>query len=92
MAMQAEIWLHNRCFFQSMLNRFEINIFDMPCKINLIPNLMFPEIPLPNPLYTFAVKKNVAPFAWRASHRQVCDIALFSRYAILNCWVFEKPH
>ena len=40
-----------------------MNIFDMLCKINLIPNLMFPETPLPNPLFTFAVKKNVAPFA-----------------------------
>ena len=62
-AMKAGIWPLNRCFYQSMLNRIEMNIFDMLCKINLIPNLMFPETPLPNPLFTFAVKKKVAPFA-----------------------------
>ncbi len=60
----------------------------MLCKINLIPKLMFTETPLPNPWLTFAVKKIVAHFAYdclHASHGQVCDIALFSRYAIINC-------
>jgi hypothetical protein len=54
-----------------------MNIFDMLFKINLIPNRMFPETPLPNPLLPFAVKKNVAPFA--------CDL----RYCIifLSCHI-----
>ncbi len=50
-----------------MLNWVEVNVFDMLYKINLIPNLMFTETPMPNPLRTFAVKKNVAPFAYDLS-------------------------
>jgi len=51
--MKAGIWPLNKLFYQSMFNRVEMNIFDMLCKINLIPKPMFPETPLPNPLFTF---------------------------------------
>ena len=71
-AMKAEIWPLNRWFYQSMFYWFEMNIFNMRCKINLVPNLMFPETPLPNPLFIFTVKKKVTLFA--------CDL----RYCIIS--------
>ena len=62
-----------------------MNIFDMLCKINLIPNLMFPETPLPNPLFTFAVKKKVAPFA--------CDLsACIAQAGLRYCIIFLSCH
>src|SRR3990172_8670962 len=68
-----------------MLNRVEMNIFDMLCKINLIPNRMFPETPLPNPLFTFAVKKKVAPFA--------CDLfACIAQAGLRYCIIFLSCH
>ena len=68
-----------------MLDRVEMDIIHMSCKIRLIMDRVFPKPPLPNPAFAFAVAAGGEVFA--AFHWNDALKALYQRLVAAG-----KPH